>query len=107
MSPLLDPRNAKVGANENRNEDDAARHGSACCPPKCRHLAVMIPFSRGPDSASVALPRPGKPPPSPQPDGPPGSTNLVKYQGLEALTQRAVHRPDSSDVDDSSRLAEW
>ena len=25
MSPLLDPRNAKVGANENRNEDDAGR----------------------------------------------------------------------------------
>src|SRR6516164_11658313 len=30
-----------------------------------------------------------------------------KYQGLEALTQRSVHQPDSSDVDDSSRLAQW
>ena len=30
-----------------------------------------------------------------------------KYQGLEALTQQAVRRPDSSDVDDSSCLAQW
>jgi hypothetical protein len=48
-----------------------------------------------------------KPPPSPQPEGPPESTNLAKYQGREALTQRALHRPGSSDVDDSPRLAEW
>src|SRR5215813_14540308 len=30
-----------------------------------------------------------------------------KYQGLESLTQRVVYLPDATDVDDSSRLAQW
>src|SRR5215469_3442973 len=30
-----------------------------------------------------------------------------EYQGLEVLTRRSVHQPNSFHVDDSSRLAQW
>jgi hypothetical protein len=58
-------------------------------------------------TAGPALPTKGNRPPGAQPDGQREAKNPDTYQGLEALTQQAVHRPESSDVDDSSCLAQW
>jgi hypothetical protein len=68
---------------------------------------LIVATDRRIGTPGAALPTKGNRLLGPEPTGRANPTNLAKYQRLQALTQRAVYRPDASGVDDSSRLAQW